>query len=237
MRRTLLSLLLGGATAPYQRSLLDERDLPRPHPKEYVHPDDFSGPLPYHAVTSNPDADLFRNVRSGRTNEQTLRSAFERGANASAMDANGDRPLHAAIMVGNVAMVRLLLKNPPYYMHNATIAGVNDRNGTGFTPLHVAAAEGWANHIDELVQHGANLTATTPAGETALDIAYWHRNAIATQMLEELTNRTCWVFTNPIELNPRPARCGGTNVNNTPPYDLLPKGDPGRDLNHFPEYP
>ncbi len=73
------------------------------------------------------------------------------GAKVSAINSNGDRPLHAAtlhasVVYGHMAVVELLI---------AEGARVNARNNDGHRPLRLAADKYHKDMVELLKRHGA----------------------------------------------------------------------------------
>ncbi|KOX73970.1 Transient receptor potential channel pyrexia, partial [Melipona quadrifasciata] len=85
------------------------------------------------------------------------------GTNINAVDRAHRTPLHFAVMTtySSAKLVELLLN------HGAL---VNAADKTGFTPLHVAALNEQSHCVDVLIWAGADVSATTSAGLSALNI-------------------------------------------------------------------
>ncbi|XP_078041945.1 transient receptor potential channel pyrexia-like [Augochlora pura] len=85
------------------------------------------------------------------------------GTNINAVDRAHRTPLHFAVMTthSSAKLVDVLLK------HGAL---VNAADRTGFTPLHVAALNEQSHCVDVLIWAGADVSATTSAGLSALNI-------------------------------------------------------------------
>ncbi|XP_035720387.1 transient receptor potential channel pyrexia-like isoform X1 [Vespa mandarinia] len=85
------------------------------------------------------------------------------GSNINAVDRTHRTPLHFAVMStdSSAVLVELLLK------HGAL---VNAADRTGFTPLHIAALNEQSHCVDTLIWAGADVSATTSAGLSALNI-------------------------------------------------------------------
>ncbi|XP_031834870.1 ankyrin repeat domain 61 water witch [Nomia melanderi] len=85
------------------------------------------------------------------------------GTNINAVDRALRTPLHFAVMTtsSSAKLVDILLK------HGAL---VNAADRTGFTPLHVAALNEQSHCVDVLIWAGADVSATTSAGLSALNI-------------------------------------------------------------------
>lgn len=83
--------------------------------------------------------------------------------NVNAVDREHRTPLHFAVMStdSSAELVQLLLKRG---------ALVNAVNRTGFTPLHIAALNEQSRCVDALIWAGADISATTSTGLSALNI-------------------------------------------------------------------
>ena len=86
------------------------------------------------------------------------------GANCSAEDEDGRRPLHAAAFSGNARCVGLLLPH-------VTKDGASAPSADNLTPLHYAALSGAAPVVTLLLEAGANLHAVDEEGRSALSWA------------------------------------------------------------------
>jgi uncharacterized protein len=96
-------------------------------------------------------------VRTGR--EDAVRILVEFGARRDALDAE----LHHLVRSGpQPALLALVLELG---------AAVDSRDTDGWTPLHWAAAHGYAASARRLLGGGADPSVTTPAGLTAADLA------------------------------------------------------------------
>lgn len=76
--------------------------------------------------------------------------------------------LHVAARHSDAATVRALLA------HARCAAGVNARDGAGWTPLHLAAQAGRADVVRVLLERGADVDARDDRGGTPLHRALWH---------------------------------------------------------------
>ncbi|XP_049798391.1 protein roadkill-like [Schistocerca nitens] len=103
---------------------------------------------------------LVQAAREGSVGE--LRALIAAGADVGARGGDGLTPLHWAAGRGDVEAARLLV---------GVGAAVNSRDVAEWTPLHLAAANGHAEVVAALLVAGADRGATTPGGETALDLA------------------------------------------------------------------
>jgi len=81
-----------------------------------------------------------------------------------------------AIEMQNRSLRALLQKNP----------SINARTSTGYTPLHCAAKNGYAEMVRLLLSHGADPTLKTADGYTALDLA---RDSNSSEAVSILSNR------------------------------------------------
>jgi ankyrin repeat protein len=91
-------------------------------------------------------------------------------------------PLHYAAAIGNLAMVRLLLRNG---------ADVNARNFAGRTPLYEAIQHGHILMVSELIDHHAEVNAADLEGVTPLHHAILlGRDAIMVQLIHARADRT-----------------------------------------------
>lgn len=85
------------------------------------------------------------------------------GVDVNAADRSHRTPLHFTVMNTNSSpeLVELLLKNG---------ANVNASDKAGFTPLHIAALNEQSHCVDTLIWAGADVSATTSAGLSALNV-------------------------------------------------------------------
>ena len=95
----------------------------------------------------------------------------------SVKDKSGYLPIHSACCSGNERVLALTLSE--------TDNTVNAKDGKGYFPLHIAVAQGSITCIDYLLNHGADVTAKTSNGESALDTAIiFRREDIALHLIE-----------------------------------------------------
>lgn len=86
------------------------------------------------------------------------------GADVSIPDVTGYTPLHCACMKGHLEIATILLD-----------AGEDvNNNGHGCTPVYVAADNGHAHLVKELIRRGANPTSQTEEGTTGILAACFH---------------------------------------------------------------
>lgn len=87
---------------------------------------------------------------------------LDRGLDANAQETNGDTPLHRALGIGRVDIVRPLLEHG---------ARVNVANNAGDTPLMLAAADNHTLNTRAFLDHDADINARNKQGRTALMFA------------------------------------------------------------------
>jgi len=85
--------------------------------------------------------------------------------------------LYRAVQVGDLDQIR---------RHIAVGTDLNQPDGNGDLPLHVAARAGQVAIARELADHGASLTARDRAGRTPLELALTHGKTQAAALLVEL---------------------------------------------------
>jgi ankyrin repeat protein len=98
----------------------------------------------------------------GVGDEKSVRRALKLGANINIVFADKDNstPLHEAVIVGNLAMVKFLLENK---------ANPNAKDANGNTPAHKAAKIFKLDILEVLVKAGADLKIKNNNGETAAE--------------------------------------------------------------------
>ncbi|KAJ8684109.1 hypothetical protein QAD02_019901 [Eretmocerus hayati] len=101
---------------------------------------------------------LFAAMENGQ--EEIVKLMLSKGCSVS--EFSGDTPLHAAIRLRNINMVRLLLQYK---------APIEATIGNGQTPLHYAVMSRQKGIILLLLQHGANSQAIDGFGRTLLHLA------------------------------------------------------------------
>lgn len=101
----------------------------------------------------------------------------EKGADVNKVASNGSQigPIHSAVAVNSVELVRLLLENG---------GDPNLKQNGGVTPLHSAAHRGNVPIIELLLQHGADTGAKMADGRTALDFARADGHEAVVKILE-----------------------------------------------------
>lgn len=128
---------------------------------------------------------------------EVLTLLLQRGANVVLKNHQGETPLHVACFVQSINCVEALLKTPgidvnaldrahrtPLHLAVMTTsssvdlvellikhgAQVNSIDKVGFTPLHIAALNEQSQCVDSLIWAGADVSATTNAGLSALNV-------------------------------------------------------------------
>lgn len=135
---------------------------------------------------------LMKAIDDGQITE--VRRLLEAGVNANAMDDDGQSPLMAAACANNVKALDLLLQYG---------ADVKRAYADGWTALHMAVdfsidstiQRGGApgdeplDAIRWLLAHGADVSAKTERGETAVDFARVYRSDRVEQVLKDVLPR------------------------------------------------
>ena len=128
---------------------------------------------------------------------ENLELLLIKGANASVRNRRGQTPLHLAARTHSLDCVEVLLQrggsDPNAEDHDGRTAlhvalgrsllaydvtdtlitwkaSVNKADKYGYTPLHVAALNELSQCVDKLIEHGADLSARTKGGTSALSI-------------------------------------------------------------------
>uniref|UniRef100_A0A8C4HIQ3 Ankyrin repeat domain 52a n=1 Tax=Dicentrarchus labrax TaxID=13489 RepID=A0A8C4HIQ3_DICLA len=115
---------------------------------------------------------------------EVVKLLVSRSADKSCKDKQGYTPLHAAAASGHIEIVKYLLR-----------MGIDEPNGFGNTPLHVACYMGQEAVATELVNHGANVNQPNKCGYTPLHLAAVSTNGAL--CLELLVNNGADVFSPP----------------------------------------
>ncbi|KAK8719995.1 hypothetical protein OTU49_013641, partial [Cherax quadricarinatus] len=95
-------------------------------------------------------------------NTRVVKTLLDHHADVSAVDNNGQTPLHYAAELQNARVTKMLL---------ARHADVQATDNEGLTPLHYAAWFGKKDVVTVLLEHGADLTARDNLGQTPLHYA------------------------------------------------------------------
>ncbi|NXM68195.1 PPR27 phosphatase, partial [Serilophus lunatus] len=93
--------------------------------------------------------------------EQVGRFLRARKVTLDTIYPSGMAALHEAVLTGNLACVKLLVKHG---------ADIHQRDEKGWTPLHMACSDGYADIARYLLSLGASLEATTDDGEKPSDL-------------------------------------------------------------------
>ena len=146
---------------------------------------------------------------AGNGSLPTVQLLLDKGADVSGNANDGSTPLHHASGWGNEAVVELLLdKGAEVSAKDSTgclcrdvdAEGIKrmcpDHHHAGVTPLHVAAVHNRKAVVQLLMQRGAEVLATTNAGQTPEDMATRNgRRQIATMLKAEALRRAqCEAF-------------------------------------------
>ncbi|XP_055490513.1 ankyrin repeat domain-containing protein 55 [Leucoraja erinacea] len=98
------------------------------------------------------------------------------GAKQNIPDKNGRLPLHAGTAENNVRLLGLLLQQ-------TTMCEINHQDNEGMTPLHWAAFHNRPQHVQALLQKGADPTLVDKDFKTALHWAVQSGNRIMTSII------------------------------------------------------
>ncbi|NWV79794.1 PPR27 phosphatase, partial [Dasyornis broadbenti] len=93
--------------------------------------------------------------------EQVARFIRARKVTLDTIYPSGMAALHEAVLTGNLDCVKLLVKHG---------ADIHQRDENGWTPLHIACSDGYADIARYLLSLGASLQATTDDGEKPSDL-------------------------------------------------------------------
>ncbi len=104
-------------------------------------------------ATADPQSLLALLVAAGVSDRDALAFVVARGADVNAADAAGDRPLHRAVALGQLLLVKRLI---------ALGAEVNLTNAQGLTALALAQSLGQRDITALLVSFGASPTSPKP---------------------------------------------------------------------------
>ncbi|XP_067857758.1 ankyrin repeat domain-containing protein 55 [Heptranchias perlo] len=98
------------------------------------------------------------------------------GAKQNIPDKNGRLPLHAATAENNVRLLAVLLQQ-------TTMCEINHQDNEGMTPLHWAAFHNRPQHVQALLQKGADPTLVDKDFKTALHWAVQSGNRVMTSII------------------------------------------------------
>lgn len=102
-------------------------------------------------------------------NPSVVRYMLTCGADINHYDSDGFVPLHHAVCLNLVGVVRVLLSHGAYV--ESPMMNLNHEYAYKSTPLHIAAHEGGEEVIRLLIQHGANVFSKDFNKNTPLEVA------------------------------------------------------------------
>jgi len=111
-----------------------------------------------------------------------LQESLNAGADPNQVADNGWTPLHEAVFVGDVAIVRLLIEGGANV--NARVAKDAKGKSNQWTPLLLAISYNRAGIVSELLQRGADPNLPDARGITPLQLAREHNNDAIVKLLE-----------------------------------------------------
>jgi quinoprotein dehydrogenase-associated probable ABC transporter substrate-binding protein len=124
-------------------------------------------------------ADLTTELNNAVVADDQTRVAYlleKKHASVTAIDLQGETPLHHAVLMASPAMVQFLIAHG---------ADVNQRDRDGWTPIMTAAYLDKAEDVKILAAHGADLNAQSSQNLTALGVAtQYGKNAAALALIE-----------------------------------------------------
>jgi quinoprotein dehydrogenase-associated probable ABC transporter substrate-binding protein len=124
-------------------------------------------------------ADLTTELNNAVVADDQTRVAYlldKKHASVTAVDLQGETPLHHAVLMASPAMVEFLIAHG---------ANVNQRDRDGWTPIMTAAYLDKADDVRILAAHGADLNAQSPQNLTALGVAtQYGKNDAALALIE-----------------------------------------------------
>ena len=124
-------------------------------------------------------ADITTELNNAVVADDQTRVAYlldKKHASVTAVDLQGETPLHHAVLMASPAMVQFLIAHG---------ADVNQRDRDGWTPIMTAAYLDKADDVRILAAHGADLNAQSPQNLTALGVAtQYGKNDAALALIE-----------------------------------------------------
>ena len=124
-------------------------------------------------------ADITTELNNAVVADDQTRVAYlleKKHASVTAIDLQGETPLHHAVLMASPAMVQFLIAHG---------ADVNQRDRDGWTPIMTAAYLDKAEDVKILAAHGADLNAQSSQNLTALGVAtQYGKNAAALALIE-----------------------------------------------------
>ncbi|MCE2993293.1 MAG: ankyrin repeat domain-containing protein, partial [Candidatus Jidaibacter sp.] len=122
---------------------------------------------------------LFDGAKSG--NKQDVQEALNAGVNVNAVNNDGHSALHWAADSGNMAIVKLLIKEAAAV--NAVDKAVNAVDKYGDTPLHWAIRANHTAVVELLIETGAKVNAVDKYGSSPLHLAALNGNEKVVELL------------------------------------------------------
>lgn len=130
----------------------------------------FSSPFPHHWPTDQSESILpsclHKEAKEG--NEQNVNFLLQRGEDPNVLNSHGETAIHVAALHGRWKIIKLLL------LSGANINARVESDGSGETPLIVAAGEGNLDVVELLLYFRADRTICDRNGNSALHTAAWH---------------------------------------------------------------
>lgn len=123
---------------------------------------------------------------------QSLKAWVDRGGDIFAKESTGENLMHKAAFYGQVEIAEYLRRKG---------LNIDSVDNMQFTPLHEASRAGHVKMVEWLLQAGADASAKTTSGRTALDMAVENaKSEPIAEMLRNLDIRVRWILTGPDEI-------------------------------------
>ncbi|KAL1537334.1 ankyrin-1-like isoform X1 [Salvia divinorum] len=124
-------------------------------------------------LTYKMDAPIAQAAKRGHV--EIVKFLIEHGANVGLANIEGFTPLHYALLIGNMELMELLLRNRVFVDAQSVVG----------TPLQIALSRGNAEAVKSLLSHGANPNYFYSVEETPLGIAVNARSFECLKLLLE----------------------------------------------------